>query len=288
MGPTASGKSELAERLADLTGAQLLNADAFQVYRGLDIGTAKPADKGRYLLLDLVEPSEQFGVGQFVSAASDALKTLWDEGRSVILVGGTGLYVRALLEQYKHLLPFPDPQLRESLNRELQEQGLSAMAAKLSAISPDLAQQTDLANPVRVLRAIERAVATSQPLSFSIPPFRIRKFGLVPELSTISERIAGRLQSMLDSGFVEEVGGLLDTGVSLASPGMRAIGYQAIALMVAGILSREAARERILNETRQFAKRQRTWLRSEPDLVTHESIADEGAYQAVLKLLELD
>src|SRR5271165_7127776 len=125
MGPTASGKTDVAEAIADALDAQLINADAFQVYRGMDIGTAKPRAKGRYRLLDLKAPNEGFGVGEFVQLAQTELNTLFQERRSAVVVGGTGLYIRALFEQYSELAASPEPALRAALMEREYRDGLA-------------------------------------------------------------------------------------------------------------------------------------------------------------------
>src|SRR5687768_12536419 len=126
MGPTASGKTPLAEDLANHYSAQLINADAFQVYRGFDIGTAKPLHRDRYLLMDIREPNEQFAVGEFVDLAQQRLNELWELQRSGILVGGTGLYIRALMEEYSEMMSRPDHAVRERLDSLLRTEGLNA------------------------------------------------------------------------------------------------------------------------------------------------------------------
>src|SRR5689334_3511641 len=127
MGPTGSGKTEVAEAIAERLGAQLINADAFQVYRGMDIGTAKPTEKHRYRLLDLKQPNAGFGVGEFVQLASEELRELHHEGRDAVVVGGTGLYIRALFEGYAEMVSPPDPNLRSELMARERTKGLATL-----------------------------------------------------------------------------------------------------------------------------------------------------------------
>ncbi len=264
MGPTGSGKSAVAEYLADALEAQLLNADAFQVYRGLDIGTNKPVDKDRYRLLDLVEPTEEFGAGQWVGLAVHELNDCWEKGRSVVVVGGTGYYIRALFEQYGDMAPAPEPSLREAVRSVEREQGLTGLVQWLLQLEPETA--VDQRNPARVRRAIERSLTPKVRIQISLPPFSTVKLGLLPDVTPLDEALEDRVRRMLDGGWPEEVRNLLEGGVPITSPGFRAIGYQSVAGFLLGRLSRLETEEAVFRTTRRYAKRQRTWLRSEPRL----------------------
>ncbi len=279
MGPTGSGKSEVAEGVADRTGAQLISADAFMVYRGLDIGTNKPADASRYELIDVVGPEEPFGVGRWVALASEVLRRLWGEERSAVVVGGTGLYVRALFEQYDDLKQAPDPNLRAELGRREREEGLDGLVAELVERDPGAEQSVDLRNPVRVRRALERLADDRPAIRVELPPYVKAKFSLDPAKETLNAGLQARAEKMFESGWAEEVSGLLQGGVESSSPGFRAIGYDCIVDLLDGKLSREEALERVVAKTRQYAKRQRTWLRSEPEAVlipVGQSSAEQG------------
>lgn len=259
MGPTASGKSDLAEAVARERDALLLNADAFQAYRRFNIGTGKPGDPGQYALLDFKDPTEGYGVGEFVRLALPLLERAFGAGRDVVVVGGTGFYIRALLESYDGLAPEPDPALRARLMDEERELGLPALVARLP---PEVAARTDLQNPVRVRRALERLAGPS-PEPFALPPFEVRKLALVPEDG--AERIRRRVAAMFDAGWADEVADLA-TDVPLDAPAFRAIGYREIALALRSGDDLQNAREKVTLETIRYAKRQRTWLRSEPRL----------------------
>lgn len=281
LGPTASGKTHLAERLAVSLDAQLISADAFQVYRGFDIGTAKPKNRKHYKLIDILAPTEAFGVGEFVQLALRELQELWDSKRNAVVVGGTGLYVRALVEQYRELSPNPDPALRRSLAAQEAREGLAALVEKLRALDPASAAKTDMKNPARVRRALEKVLSPNPPLRVEIPPFRIRKLALSPNPGTLREKIHARTLEMMQNGWVREVKGLKEWGLSPEVPAMRAIGYWAIWQLLDGALSEREAFERIVNETAQYAKRQRTWLRSEPRTLIVEGFGqDEGVIEA--------
>ncbi len=269
LGPTGSGKSDFAEALADRTGALLLNADAFQVYRGLDIGTNKPRDRARYELLDLVDPQEPFGVVPWVQAALPLLTQAYDEGRAVILVGGTGFYVRALMDEFADLRAAPDPELRAHLMAREEQEGLAALVAELDATAPETAAQTDLKNPVRVRRALERLqAAPADPIQ--LPPFARYKLALLPDSEWLNERLVARTAQLLAQGWMEEVRDLLARGVTKDAPGMRAIGYRNIVDHLQGEISLTALIDQINLATRQYAKRQRTWLRTEKGLVSYQ------------------
>lgn len=269
MGTTASGKSALAEELASQLDAQLINADAFQVYKGMDIGTAKPTDKAKYKLLDLVNPSEQYGLGQFLQDAASVLNKCFEQRRNAILVGGTGLYIRGLVEGYSELAPPPTPELRQSIIDRENKEGKQALIAELQKLSPETAAKTDLANPLRVRRALERLYSPKLEPTV-IPPFSKLKLALIPPTEILRDRITQRTKEMLANGWLEEVQNLLNSGFELTDPGFRAIGYRELALVLQNEIKLDDAFSRIITQTCQYAKRQRTWLRSEPNLRTLE------------------
>jgi tRNA dimethylallyltransferase len=264
MGQTASGKTALAEALADELGAGLINADAFQAYRGMDIGTAKPENVACYALLDLKNPDEAYGVGEFCLLAATELARLHAEGRSAVVVGGTGQYVRALFEEYADLMPEPDPERRAHYARRLAEEGLETLAAELARRDPGTA--VELRNPIRVTRALERLDDSRPPLAFRVPYASRIKVATSVGTDAIQERIARRTALMMHNGWVEEVRRLRGLGYGPDDPGFRAIGYRTIARLLDGDLATEEAERAIVQETTAYAKRQRTWLRSEPGL----------------------
>lgn len=283
MGPTASGKTQIAERLADALGARLVNADAFQVYRGLDIGTAKPAARDRYALIDIKDPEESFGVGEFVERALEAIHSA---PGPVVVVGGTGLYIRALTEGYADMRRMPDPALRTALEEEERTHGLPALVDKLRRLDPQRASQVDTLNPVRVRRALERALAPGDPIKPLPLPGPVVKIGLYVEPELLGERIDRRVHEMLDAGWLEEVVGLAARGVPETAPAMRAIGYRAMLSLASNSLDRVETIEQVRLETRRYAKRQRTWLRSEPRLQWVESNDPERAFTFCERLIE--
>lgn len=274
MGPTASGKSDVAEKVADQLGLSLINADAFMIYKGLDIGTNKPTRRGDYALLDLIEPHQDFGVGEYVVRASDELQRHWSEKKGAVIVGGTGFYIRALLEQYDDLMPPPDPKLRAELMNLQASNGVEGLAKTLLERTPEVAKNMDLKNPVRVRRALERALDPRPPIKFSLPAFKIRKFVLDP--TGIDDLIELRAKYMIENGWIEEVRHLLGKNIDPGAPGFRAIGYDYIIGIVNGTVTREEALLGIVRESRQYARRQRTWLRGEPR-VTKTFVGDTSA-----------
>lgn len=265
LGPTGCGKSALAESVAGAIDAQLLNADAFQVYRGMDVGTNKPLDKSQYELLDLVDPCEGFGVGQWISRALPILNDLWEKRRNVVVVGGTGLYVRALFEEYQDMNTLPDMKLRQELMNQEESLGLDSLVVRLKSLDPNT--KVDLRNGVRVRRAIEKLENTKENIKIRLPDYKKTKLILKIDPSYLDIRLKERVTMMFDNGWPKEVENLLGTGVPVSAPGFRAIGYQSVAQYLRGELSRLETEETIYLRTRQYAKRQRTWLRSEPNVV---------------------
>ncbi len=278
MGPTASGKTAVAEALAAEHKLQLINADAFQVYRGLDIGTAKSPHRDDYEMLDLVDPADEYGVGRWILQVASLLQDLHRDGRGAVVVGGSGHYIRALFERFTDMATSPDPDLRAAI----QSRELADVFAELKARNPAAAARVDALNPIRVRRALERL--DSPRLEWSIPEFRQVKIGLLLPHEILKDRINRRVLQMIDEGWVEEVKHLREIGVKRSDPGMRAHGYRALFDVVENVLSLADAVEQTATEVRQYAKRQRTWLRAEPNLATIEAV-DEGTALAEARKL---
>lgn len=282
-GPTASGKSLLAEAVAKRLDAQLINADAFMVYNGLDIGTNKPTNKADYELIDLVAPTHTFGVGEYIRAAEPILTNLFSLGRNAVLVGGTGFYLRALTEQYSELSPPPDSDLREKLKK----QSLPDLVEQLKSLNPELVETIDINNPIRVQRAIEKILTPQDPIQIQFPPFDVYKFGIVPPTDALKMKIFERTGILLTSGWKEEVESLLRQGVPVDSPGFRAIGYHSVIDWIEGKIEFEALVDDVALQTWQYARRQLTWNRKEPNLepISIESMNDKVYGQAVNQLM---
>ena len=276
MGPTASGKSEVAEAIAKFHNAPIINGDAFQIYRGMDIGTAKPKNKSNYHLLDIRNPNEDFGVGEYVILASELLLEFYNQNRSVVICGGTGLYIRALTEEYRDLFPSPSAELR----LKVAEMNLEEAVDSLTKLDPNGSSNMDLKNEIRVKRALERKMENRLPIQFSVPPFMIKKIAIIPPSQLSQVKIKQRTQEMFQNGWVAEVKDLLNKGYGLGNPGFRALGYEAIAEYLQEKGNEMDLVERIENDTVRYAKRQRTWLRAEPNLVVFDGVSE--ALEAII------
>ena len=276
VGPTATGKSELGMALAEALGGEIVNADALQVYRGLDIGTAKPspADRERvpHHLIDILEPQEVYSAGDFARRAQEVITDIQGRGRMPVVVGGSGLYLRAL---FAGISPIPpgDPGVRQELRERLAAEGLASLREELARLDPPTAARLSAGDTQRILRALEVARVTGRPLSawISEQPFGTQaiaavRVGLTLPRAILYDRIAGRVARMLDAGWLEEVGELLRLGLSPRLPAFQAIGYRQLVRHLEGDGSLEQAIAEILKETRRFAKRQETWFRKEPDV----------------------
>jgi tRNA dimethylallyltransferase len=275
-GATATGKTELAIRLAEgfiASGrpAAVISADSRQVYRGLDIGTAKasPADRARVVHhgLDLVDPDQPFSVADFVAHARESLDRIDRAGAVAILVGGTGLYLRAVARGLDTDALPSDPRLRVRLEAELIEDGLGSLVTRLRAIAPGASEGVDLRNPRRVVRALEIAELVGdlpRPAAIGYPGPSIW-IGLSVEPSAHAERIAQRAQAQFDAGLIDEARGLRER-FAPTSPAFSAIGYREAWAVIDGELTQPAAIELDARRNVAFAKRQRTWFRSEPGI----------------------
>jgi tRNA dimethylallyltransferase len=276
LGPTAAGKSALALTVAQALGAELIVADSVQVYRGLDIGSAKPSPEERAAVphhgLDLVEPDQPFDAAAFRREAFRAMAGIQARGRLPIVVGGTGFYVRALL---RWQLPGPgrDPALRERLRAAAAREGLGALHARLAEADPDAAARIHPHDAIRIVRALEILEATGERPSDlrgargeGRPPFRPLLIGLHWPREGLYRRIDARVERMIARGLVAEVAGLLDRGFAPELKPLQSIGYRQIVAHLQGRFSLEAAVHAIQQATRRFAKRQLTWFRREPGI----------------------
>jgi tRNA dimethylallyltransferase len=276
VGATATGKSALAMALAERLRGEIVNADALQVYRGFDIGTAKPspADRERvpHHLIDILEPHETWSAGEFARRAREAIAEIEERGKVPIVVGGSGLYQRAL---FAGISPIPpgDPRVRRGLRERLAAEGLAPLREELARLDPPTAARLSAGDTQRVLRALEVALVSGRPLSSWIAeqPFGTQgiagiRIGLTLPRSILYDEIAGRVARMIEAGWVEEVAGLLRRGFSPDLPAFQAIGYRQLVRHLEGGGSLQQAAAEIVRETRRFAKRQETWFRKEPDV----------------------
>ena len=278
MGPTASGKTAVAVELVKRFPLDIISVDSALVYRGMDIGTAKPGHEilaaAPHRLIDIRDPSESYSAAEFCEDALQAMAGITARGRIPLLVGGTFLYFRAL-EQGLSEMPAADPEIRARLEAEAQREGWASMHARLARVDPQAAARIHATDTQRIQRALEVHEISGLPLSLfhargrsAALPYRLLKLALIPEdRALLHARIESRFQSMLDNGFVEEVRRLCERGDLQAElPAMRAVGYRQIWAYLAGKTGYDEMREQAIVATRQYAKRQLTWLRSEEGL----------------------
>jgi tRNA dimethylallyltransferase len=271
LGPTAVGKSRVAVDLALRFGGEIIGGDSIQVYRGFDIGTAKPGPADRrgvpHHLIDIVGPEVQYTAADFVRDALEAARGIAARGRLPIVAGGTGLYLKALADG---LFPGPgrDPAVRAALEAEAREKGLEALFRRLEAIDPEYARKIRGRDRVRIVRALEVHAATGRPISEHFRETRspvtgrtVLRLGLRLEREALCRRIEDRVERMFARGLVDEVRGLLERGVPESAPPFRALGYSHVLRLLRGEIGREEAVALTKIETRQYAKRQMTWFR---------------------------
>ena len=268
VGPTASGKTDLALALATRLPVEILVADSRQVYRGMDLGTAKPDAAARaavpHHLLDLADPHEAFSVVDWVERARALVPEVAARGRLPLVVGGTGLYLTALLDGYELPGQPPPAELRNRLVAELEADGLPPLAARLQRVDPAAAARTDLRNPRRVLRALERVEAAdggAAPTAGAAPyPGRIAVLGISRPPDVLRARIDARVAWMFANGLLDEVRSLIAAGYDASLSPMTGHGYREATRVLAGEWDLARAIEVTARHTRQYAKSQLTWL----------------------------
>jgi tRNA dimethylallyltransferase len=276
LGPTAVGKSALGLRLAERIAGEIVNADALQVYRGFDVGTAKPTPaerrRVRHHLIDILEPHERFSAGDFARQARMAIEDIELREKVPIVVGGSGLYLRALLDGIAEIPPI-DRRLGAYLRRQLAAEGLAKMRCRLSLLDSETADRLAPGDTQRTLRAVAVALGTGRPLTdwiadrpFGREPLPAVRIGLTLPRAILYDRIADRVRSMVKAGWVEEVVGLLDRGLSPTLPAFQAIGYRQLASFARGRIPLDEAIAETIRATTRFAKRQATWYRNEKDI----------------------
>jgi tRNA dimethylallyltransferase len=273
VGPTAAGKSGLSLRLARSLGGEVINADSMQLYRGMDIGTAKvpPSERASvpHHLLDVWEVTRTASVAEYQRLARQAIDAVHARERIPIVVGGSGLYVRAAIDN----LDFPgtDPQLRDRLERELAEVGSEALHARLAGLDPAAAAAILPGNGRRVVRALEVLEFTGRPFSATLPAYQsvydVIQLGLLVPRPQLDERIAVRVTAMWQAGFVAEVAGLVAAGLRRGRTASRALGYAQVLRFLDGAWSPEQAAAETVKATRKFARRQESWFRRDPRIV---------------------
>ena len=291
-GATASGKSGLSIALAKEMSAEIINADSMQLYRGMDIGTAKLTVPEResipHHLLDILDVTEDANVASYQQLARTKIDELQTAGKNVIIVGGTGLYIKAIIDE----LNFPDRdiQVRERIDKEATELGALEMHKRLQLLDPIAAAKIPANNLRRVVRALEVIELTGQPFTAQLPREDVdhyqgvRQFGLVMDRSTLDQRISQRVDQMWELGFVAEVQQLISTGITSGKTAQAALGYKQIINALADESSLELAKEETKRATRQYARRQETWFSRDPRI---KWLAPESTPSQLEKILAL-
>ena len=267
-GATATGKSDIALDIAERIGAEIINADSMQLYRGMDIGTAKLKVAERrnisHHMLDVLDVTEDSTVAWYQERARSAIAEIHSRGLHAIIVGGTGLYIKAILDDLN--FPDTDPQVRANLEKLGEEFGANYLFERLQDLDPAAALAIDRANIRRIIRALEVIEITGKPFTANLPredssrfPDALQ-FGLVMDREHLRERIDLRVDRMWQEGFVAEVDELITQGIRRGSTAQRALGYAQILAMRAGTLSEDEAKEETKRASRQYARRQETWF----------------------------
>lgn len=271
VGATASGKSALALDLAERLGGEIVNTDAMAVYRGMDIGTAKPTAEDRarvpHHLLDLLEVTQTLTVAQFQGWARAAVAALRDRSRTPVLVGGSALYTRAVLDRFE--FPGTDPAVRSRLEGELVEHGVAELYGRLRTRDPKAAEAIRPDNGRRIVRALEVIELTGRPFTATLPSLEYvdpatLQIGLDIDRPTLDARIEARVHAMFADGLVDEVERLLVAGLAEGRTAREAIGYRQVTAYLRGELTLEEAQQRTVHATRRFARRQDSWFRKDP------------------------
>lgn len=276
VGPTAVGKSRIAVEVAKAFETEVLTADSRQVYRGMDVGTDKPASEERqavpHRLIDLVDPDESFNAGLYRRQAIDEIERLYRDCRLPLVVGGTGLYVRTLLKGLCDA-PQADPIMRKALRQEAEDQGYDRLYARLVDVDPVIAARLHPRDESKVIRALEvyqlsgrRMSEFQQEHGFAERPFATLMIGLNRDRDVLYRRIEGRIDWQLAHGLIEETKQLLAQGYRRDSAAMKGLGYRQVAEHLAGEYDAAEMVRRFKRDTRHFSKRQMTWFRKEPGI----------------------
>ena len=271
-GPTASGKTALAVELAKALNGEVVSCDSMQVYRRMDIGTAKPTiDEMQGIphhMLDVADPREDFSVSRYCSMAAPIVEDILRRGKTAIIAGGTGLYMDSLIRG-NAFAPFPSTGVREELEAQADSLGMEAMLSRLQAVDPEAAARLHLSDRKRILRALEVYLETGETITEhnrrtqAIPPrFRPLWLGLdFVSRADLYERIDRRVGLMLEKGLMEEIRGLLASGIPARATAMQAIGYKEFVDALEGRCTLEQAADQVRQSSRRYAKRQLTWFR---------------------------
>jgi len=295
-GPTASGKTLLGVQLASRFDSEVISADSRQVYIGMDIGTSKPTKEERagieHHMIDLVFPDEEFNAYMFKEMARKKIEEIARKGKRAIVVGGTGLYIKALVSGLiRGIAPFQE--IRKALKDDLAVRGPRALYERLKVVDPSSADRIASKDSQRVIRALEVYLATGTPLSslqeahgFKEQPYNVHWIGVRPPRKRLYERIDRRVDEMFKRGFVNEVSGLREKGFNETLPSMKSLGYSELGDYLAGRCKLEEARENIKKDTRRFAKRQMTWFRSMKGIEWYEPEETEKICESAMRFYD--
>ena len=280
VGPTGVGKSAFALRVSKELCGEIVNADSRQVYRRLDVGTAKPtlAEQASvpHHLFDVVDPHETYSLARFLNQATAVIADIHSRAKLPVLAGGTGQYVRALLEGWKAPAVKPDLETRRTLEERARTSGVASLFTELAEIDPDAAERVDARNVRRVVRALEVAYSgMSNVVRKEPPPYDVLLIGLTLVRRTLYERIDSRVDAMIAAGWLSEVKGLLADGCDPDIPSMSSVGYGELADVVTGVLSMDEAVQRIKYRTHRLARGQYAWFRPADDRIRWLDAASE-------------
>jgi tRNA dimethylallyltransferase len=275
-GATGIGKTSVGIELAQTLGAEIVSADSMQIYRYMDIGTAKPTPEelaqAVHYMIDIVDPDEDYDAVQFSKQARDRIAEIVERGRAPLVVGGTGLYIKALMHGLFESNPV-DPQIRYRLKREVEEHGGQALHERLQQVDPDTAGRLHPNDSYRVIRALETIESTGKSISelhqnhgFENDPFDALQIGLQMDRQDLYARIDQRVDLMVEAGLVEEVKKLLEMGYSAELKSMQSIGYRHVAAYLQDKLPWDECLRTLKRDTRRFAKRQFTWFGADPQI----------------------
>lgn len=295
VGPTASGKSAFALRLASEFHGQIVSADSMQVYRRMDIGTAKPSPQERrgvpHHMIDILEPDQEYSAALFREQAEPIINRLHREGVPIFIAGGTGFYLKVLTHGLFHG-PGADPQFRRELRERAAREGPGFLYQELLSLDPEAASRIERKDLFRIVRALEVYRQAGKPISrlqeehgFREKPHKILKIGLFWNREDLCRRIDERVDRMIASGWVEEVRSLLEEGYSRELKSMKSIGYRHLAAYLDGETGIEEAISLVKRDTRRFAKRQMTWFRADAEIQW--IFPEEDCFPAIREKIEI-
>lgn len=284
VGATAAGKTELTLALAELLNAEIISADSRLLYKGMNIGTAKPSkaecEKVNHHLIDVANPDETWSLGRFHKAVFNCIEQVLQKNKLPILVGGTGQYIRSLIEGWDIPAVEPHRELRNVLENWERQIGFLELHHKLAIVDPQSARSIEPQNKRRTIRALEVIFATGRRFSEARiktgPKFDYKVIGLYRTREELYQRVDIRIEQMFEAGMVDEVKGLLEQGFSTDLPSMSAIGYRETALYLQGEISLEEAKARMRQKTRQFIRRQANWFKADNPLIEWHTMSPDS------------